>query len=266
MALTDEQRAFYRENGYLKYDKRILNDAEIAALRQRSEDIVYGRLGHIPPRFIQLEAKFRDNADPTVDRLDAVRKMTQLCYFDDLFATVAKNSAIVDVIEDLIGPNIKLYTDQLMMKPRFNGTVTGWHQDSVAWPHFAPQEHVSCWLALDDATIDNGCMTVIPGSHHWGPIARHYQDAFLGNPLLSEPVPVEIKAGHCMFHHGLNFHRTGANTTASRRRGLALHYIRAETMYLGIEDEEARLLTECEKPKGEFRFMLIRGQEFPGRV
>lgn len=266
MALTDEQKAFYREHGYLKYDKPVLSDEEIAALRQRSEDIVYGRLNHIPPRFIQLESKFRGNTDPNVDPLDTVRKMTQLCYFDDLFATVPKKSAIVDVVEDLIGPNIKLYTDQLMMKPRFNGTVTDWHQDSVAWPHFAPQEHVSCWLALDDATVDNGCMTVVPGSHHWGPIARQYQDAFLSNPLVSEPVPVEIKAGYCMFHHGLNFHRTGANTTASRRRGMAMHFIRSETMYLGIEDEEARLLTECEKPRGEFRFMLIRGQEFPGRV
>ena len=266
MALTDEQKAFYRENGYLKYDKPILNDAQVAALCQRSEDIVHGRLNHIPPRFIQLEAKFRGNTDPNVDPLDTVRKMTQLCYFDDLFATVAQNSAIVDVIEDLLGPNIKLYTDQLMMKPRFNGTVTGWHQDSVAWSQFAPQAHVSCWLALDDATVENGCMTVIPGSHHWGPIARQYQDAFLSNPLLSAPRQVEIKAGHCMFHHGLNFHRTGANSTASRRRGLALHYIRSETMYLGIQDEEARLLTECEKPRGEFRFMLIRGQEFPERV
>jgi len=266
MALTNEQKAFYREKGYLKYDKRILSDEEIGALRQRSEDIVYGRRKHLPPRFIQFEAKFRANDDPSVDLLDKVRKMTQLSYYDDRFAAAAKKSAIVDVIEDLIGPNIKLYTDQLMMKPRFNGTVTDWHQDSVAWPQFAPQEHVSCWLALDDATVDNGCMTVIPGSHHWGPIAREYRDTFLSNPLLAAPTPVEIKAGHCMFHHGLNFHRTEANSTASRRRGLALHYIRAETMYLGIENEEARLLTECEKPRGEFRFMLIRGQEFAGRV
>jgi phytanoyl-CoA hydroxylase len=266
MALTNQQKAFYRENDYLKYDKRILSDAEVNALRQRTEDIVNGHLSHIPPRFIQLEAKFRGNTDPTVDPLDTVRKMTQLCYFDDLFATVPQKSAIVDVVEDLVGPNIKLYTDQLMMKPRFNGTVTDWHQDSVAWSHFAPQEHVSCWLALDDATVDNGCMTVVPGSHHWGPIARQNQNAFLDNPLVSAPVPVEIKAGYCMFHHGLNFHRTGANSTPSRRRGLAMHFIRSETMYLGIEDEEARLLTECEKPRGEFRFMLIRGQEFPGRV
>jgi ectoine hydroxylase-related dioxygenase (phytanoyl-CoA dioxygenase family) len=109
-------------------------------------------------------------------------------------------------------------------------------------------------------------MTVVPGSHKWGPIAREFKDRFFSNPLVNEPVPVELPAGSCMFHHSLNFHRTGANSTPNRRRGLALHYIRAETMYLGIENEEARLLTECEKPRGEFRFMLIRGKEFPGRV
>ena len=69
-----------------------------------------------------------------------------------------------------------------------------------------------------------------------------------------------------MFHHGLNFHRTGANPTPNRRRGLALHYLHAETKYLGIEDEESRLRTECEMPRGKFRFMHIRGKEFPGRV
>jgi len=92
------------------------------------------------------------------------------------------------------------------------------------------------------------------------------REHFLENPLLPEPVQVELQAGSCMFHHGLNFHRTGANATPNRRRGLALHYIRSETMYLGIENEEQRLMTECEKPHGEFRFMLIRGEEFAGRV
>ena len=100
-----------------------------------------------------------------------------------------------------------------MMKPRFYGTVTDWHQDSVAWPMFAPQNHVSCWVALDDATVDNGCMTVIPGSHKWGPIAPDYKPRFLSLPHLADPVPVELKAGHCMFHHGLNFpsHRSQHN-------------------------------------------------------
>ena len=134
--------------------------------------------------------------------------MTQLCYFDDEFERVARKPEIVDVIEDLLGPNIKLYTDQLMMKPRFNGTVTDWHQDSMAWHQFAPQQHISCWVALDDATVENGCMTVVPGSHKWGPIAREFKDRFFSNPLVNEPVPVELPAGSCMFHHSLNFHRT----------------------------------------------------------
>ena len=147
-----------------------------------------------------------------------------------------------------------------------DGTVTDWHQDSVAWPMFAPQNHVSCWVALDDATVDNGCMTVIPGSHKWGPIASDYKDRFLSLPHLAEPVPVELKAGHCMFHHGLNFHRTEANTTPNRRRGLALHYIDAQTSYLGIVDEAHREQVEGTPRKGNTPFMHIRGKEFPGRV
>src|SRR5690606_15573926 len=106
MALTAEQKAFFEENGYLAYDKRILSDEEIAALRQRSEEIVYGRMNHVPPRYIQLEAAFRDDNGNTSDRLDQVRKMTHLCYFDPVFESVAKKPEIVDVIEELIGPNI----------------------------------------------------------------------------------------------------------------------------------------------------------------
>ena len=265
MALTTGQKTFFQENGYLPYE-RVLSDQEVGALRHRSEDIAYGRVNHVPLRYVQLEAAFRDKDDASADRLDHVRKMTHLCYFDDLFEAAARKAHIVDVIEDLLGPNIKLYCDQLMMKPRFNGTVTEWHQDSVAWPQFAPQNHVSCWVALDDATIDNGCMTVIPGSHKWGPISPGHRAPFLNNPLLAKPVPIELQAGSCMFHHGLNFHCTGANPTPNRRRGLALHYFRSETLYLGVAGEEQRLMMECEKPPGEFRFMLIQGVEFEGRV
>ena len=85
MALSAEQKAFFQEYGYLKYDKRVLSENEITALQQRSEAIVAGRLNHLPPRFIQLEAKFRNGDDPNTEMLDKVRKMTQLCYFDDLF-------------------------------------------------------------------------------------------------------------------------------------------------------------------------------------
>ncbi len=265
MSLTAEQIQFFNENGYLPYG-RVLSDDDIQALRERTEEIAAGRLTHVPSKYIQLEEQFRDGKKKADPRIDMIRKMVYLCYHDDLFEAVAKKSEIVDVIEVLLSPNIKLYTDQLMMKPRFNGTVTDWHQDSVAWPMFAPQNHVSCWVALDDATVDNGCMTVIPGSHKWGPISREYKDLFLAQEFLADPVPVELKAGQCMFHHGLNFHRTEANTTPNRRRGLALHYLDAETSYLGIVDESHRSQVEGTPRSGDTPFMHIRGKEFPGRV
>jgi hypothetical protein len=90
MTLTAEQKAFFEENGYLAYDKRILSDAEIETLRQRSEEIVYGRMDHVPPRFVQLEAAFSNGQNGAADRLDQVRKMTHLCYFDSLFESIAK--------------------------------------------------------------------------------------------------------------------------------------------------------------------------------
>lgn len=298
MVLTAEQRTFFEDYGYLKYEKSVLNDQELEDVRQRSKDIATGELTHVPSQFIQLEEVFRESApdghsdskkddgmmdggmmdggmmkdvyqpSPEKRDFDQVRKMTHLSEFDELFDATVRKPEIVDVIEELMGPNIKLYAEQLMMKPRFNGTVTHWHQDSVAFPWFLPQVAVSCWVALDDATVENGCMTVIPGSHKWGPVAKEYKDTFLNSGKFAEPVPVEIKAGECMFHHGLNWHRTGANSTPNRRRGLALHYIQSETMYLPLEDEDegARYYREAGKPKGEFRFKLIRGKEFDGRV
>ena len=161
----------------------------------------------------------------------------------------------------------------------------------MAWPSFFPQDHVSCWVALDDGEAErcssarslagcdltrgrclpaaysaNGCMTVLPQSFKWGPVERSFIPRFLEQEDHPEPVEVELPAGHCMFHHGLNFHRTGANATPHRRRGLAIHYMRASTLYLPSENEEARMLTECEQPPGTFRFMRIRGREFAGRM
>ena len=135
--LSAEQSAFFHSQGYLKYDRPVISDELLNALRQRSEDIAERRLTHVPDRYIQFEAQFRgeQGLPEGTSRIDGIRKMTQLAYFDEVFEAVCRSPAILDVIEDLLGtPDIKLYTDQLMMKPRYHGTVTDLHQDSVAWP------------------------------------------------------------------------------------------------------------------------------------
>ena len=268
--MDSKQLKFFSDNGYLKFG-RVLSDEDVEKLKTRCEEIAEGRNNSLPSEFIQLEQAFRENDNPDSPRLDTIRKMTHLTSYDKEFEAVAKNSKIVDVIEQLLVPNIKLYGDQLMMKPRFNGTVTDWHQDSVSWPFFIPQQAVSAWVALDNATVENGCMTVIPGSHKWGPISREYKDDFLEIDEIPEPVSVEIPAGHCMFHHGLMMHRTGANTTENRRRGLALHYITSETIFMGAEEDwfkiqKEKFYQDSSNSNDNYRFMHIRGEEFPGRV
>ena len=101
MALTAEQKNHFEEQGYLPFG-RVLSGEELSALRRRSEEIARGEAGHVPERYVQLEAAFRQGEGEGVDRLDRVRKMTHLCYFDPLFEAAARKEAIVDVIEELL--------------------------------------------------------------------------------------------------------------------------------------------------------------------
>ena len=90
MALATDQKAFFQEYGYLPYT-RVVSDEELEALRQRSEDIAEGRVTHVPSRYIQLEAAFHEGEDTDTPRIDTVRKMTQLCYFDDFSKRLPRN-------------------------------------------------------------------------------------------------------------------------------------------------------------------------------
>jgi ectoine hydroxylase-related dioxygenase (phytanoyl-CoA dioxygenase family) len=134
------------------------------------------------------------------------------------------------------------------------GSAAGWHQDAQAWPFFVPHNHVSCWVALDDATLENGCMRVIKGSHQFGIIERTRIPNFLTSEEMANEAAVPLPAGSCMFHHGLTLHSSHANKSPYRRRGLALHYIQSRTRYIGGEGDPPN------------NWMLIRGQEFPGCV
>ena len=127
MALTAEQQEFFAEHGYLRYG-RVLTDDELAALRQRSADIVEGRLEHMPARYIQRERQFRGDDDTDdVPVLDRTRKMTHLAYFDDLFESMARKPEIVDVIEDPARPE-----HQAVPRPADDEAALSRHRNRLA--------------------------------------------------------------------------------------------------------------------------------------
>ncbi|MBI3923645.1 MAG: phytanoyl-CoA dioxygenase family protein, partial [Armatimonadetes bacterium] len=106
------------------------------------------------------------------------------------------------------------------------------HQDN-AYFRVSPADHViTCWCALDDATVENGCMFYIPGSHRLGLVDHK---AVENTPHLIPPefqedkaVAVPIRTGGCIFHHSLVLHKSPPNRTASWRRAFVCHYVRSD--------------------------------------
>ena len=181
--------------------------------------------------------------------------MSHLAFRDEVFEAHARNSKILDAVESLLGPDLKLYQDQLFMKPPKVGSRQRYHQDMPLGFRIDPSDMVSCWAALTDATIENGCLWMLPGTHRFGIIEKTEWEEYEQMSLdgrLSEERSVELKAGSCSFHHGLILHSSRPNLTAQRRRGYATHYVSARCRYTG--------------PPENNDTMLVRGKSMPGCI
>lgn len=134
---------------------------------------------------------------------------------------------------------LRVWHDQIQYKPPQKGGVNMWHQDAPLWPIIAPMTEVTAWIALDDADEDNGCMSMVPGSHLWGDnidflnTLANYEAMpaeFQGHAIEVERCPVQ--AGEVHFHHALTWHGSHANTSGRPRRAIALHYMTQDTRYV----------------------------------
>jgi ectoine hydroxylase-related dioxygenase (phytanoyl-CoA dioxygenase family) len=135
----------------------------------------------------------------------------------------------------LLGGAVRFWHDQLFVKPSHYGGVVAWHQDYSYWTRTQPMAHLSCWIGLDDSTIENGCVHYVPGSHRWNllPITGLANDMQSIQSVLSDeqkeqfqPVPIELKAGECSFHHPLMVHGSYENKSNRPRRGAVVNVFR----------------------------------------
>jgi phytanoyl-CoA hydroxylase len=160
-----------------------------------------------------------------------IRKISGL-YGDELFRSLIQRADITKRIGTLIGPELRLFRADALMKPSGVGSEKGAHQDSPYWP-IQPMSLWSCWIPFDDATIENGCMMVIPGSHLGGPQRHVHKDDYVipAEDLDLQPVPMARGTG--LFFHSLLIHATAANTSAQPRRAVTMSYMGAEHQYTG---------------------------------
>ena len=138
---------------------------------------------------------------------------------------------VVGAISTLIGDPFVFYLDQIFLKPPRTGMGTNWHQDNAYFKVSDPTKGTAMWVALHDATVANGTIHVIPGSHSTP--FEHGRDPYSDHHIRcdvpeEESVPIELKAGGVVFFNYGVAHSTKTNTTARERAGLALHFLRTD--------------------------------------
>lgn len=164
-------------------------------------------------------------------RRDAVRKLTWFTGTDTRLAKMAHDPDLASVLERLTGEPNKMFQDMALLKPPMLGREKAWHQDHAYFRYDLATKVVGVWIALDEATPENGCMRIFPGLHKRDPFIhfkrRDWQicDSEIDSMDNRHCLAVPLKPGGCLFLSSLLPHGTPVNTSADRRRALQFHYL-----------------------------------------
>jgi ectoine hydroxylase-related dioxygenase (phytanoyl-CoA dioxygenase family) len=190
---------------------------------------------------------------------------------DPFWLRLVSDNRLLDIAEMFIGPNIALFASHYIAKPPFDGQPVLWHQDGSYWP-LDPMEVVTLWLAVDDATPENGCMRVIPGSHKLdlqemrrrddvqSVLSSSIDDSYVDE---SKAVDCVLSSGGVEVHHPNIIHGSQANYSPKRRAGLTIRYIPASTR-ITIPDWPCAFLLRGEAMPG-INHYLPRPKYFDGQ-
>ncbi|MDR3711123.1 MAG: phytanoyl-CoA dioxygenase family protein [Capsulimonadaceae bacterium] len=248
----------FRESGYLALPG-VLSPSEVCESRQALTELVeaYAALSPSQRNDADLWLQFEPGFDPDTchDREALELHVRKFMRFVDLKPALKRlvepSHRLMQIVSQLIGPDPILFQDMALVKPPFIGSEKPWHQDN-AYFSVAPLDSVcGVWIALDDATVDNGCMYVIPGWHKRGALGHHHgTDCEIAARKLpvEEAVPVPIAAGGAMFFYGMLPHQTPPNTSPARRRALQYHFRGANSRVLGGEEYDRLYADETGAP------------------
>ena len=212
--LNDAQIAKYHEDGYVIPDF-IMPDDVIEAIQERHAAL------------LKTHPEFRDYC-------------AAILQYDEGFADYCRNDEILDMVEQVIGPDIALWNSSFFAKPAGNGKATPWHQDGEYWP-IRPLATCTVWLAVDDATPENGCLRIIRGSHRNRDLLKHETnpstELTLNQELLkseydeAKAVDLVLKRGQISLHDVFLVHGSEPNTSPNPRRGMTMRFMPTSSVF-----------------------------------
>jgi hypothetical protein len=233
--LTPDQVAGYHRDGYTLFKEPVFP----------------------PKRFAQLKAIFEEDAERYgADNLDTIH------FRDPRLLDFLLADDVLDLVEPLVGPNIGVWSSHFICKPPRFGKATPWHEDSSYWNgRISTMEGIcTVWLAIDEATPENGCMRVIPGTHTGG--FSEYEPVDTGSNIFASQILPEridesaavyfaLRPNECSLHEARLIHGAQPNTSARRRTGYTMRYFPTESKVYR------------ERNPGH-RFWLARGKDVAG--
>ena len=225
-ALGDEQVASFQERGYLVIDDAF-TPREVQDALDGLLDLIDGKNPAYAGR--QFEAKVRDILHTLTpeQKQDYIRKVDRFAEYDLRLKAVVSHPRLVDAVSRLIGEPAGLLWDQALLKPPHIGREKPWHQDHAFFNVPMGTPVVGCWIALDEALPENGCMHIIPGTHRAGPIEHFERRDFQicdTDVATDRILAVPLRPGGLLLFDGLLHHGTPSNRSPKRRRALQCHY------------------------------------------
>ncbi|MEQ1643736.1 MAG: phytanoyl-CoA dioxygenase family protein [Pyrinomonadaceae bacterium] len=225
--LADADVEFFEQNGYLA-GIRLLDQGQIDVLRRELTELMHPQY-QSDLRFYEYNTN--ESPDPAKRLFHVLGAWRVSTPFHDLIF----HPTIAAIGQKLLGGAVRFWHDQVFVKPARDGAVVAWHQDYSYWTRTKPIAHLTCWIGLDDSTIENGCVHYVPGSQKWNLLPRtdlaNDMDAVL-EVLTDEqraafkPVPIELKAGEASFHHPMMLHGSFENRSERPRRAVVINMFR----------------------------------------
>jgi len=240
--LSTAQAASYSESGFF-----VMEDAfdPVAISEVEAE---------IDPFEHEFETRLRqmEGGAAFIARADEITFTTHLVARSSLLRAFVGQALLANLCHDLIGPDVRLYWDQAVYKKSDTAASFPWHQDN-GYAFLEPQQYLTCWIALTDATVDNGCPWVVPGLHRMGTLRHRVSKT--GLVCLDDAptaIAAPVRAGGIVVFSSLTPHCTGPNRTDEVRKAYIVQYAPDGAEVLTETPDGARQRYRADAPERQF--------------
>ncbi|MCB9392691.1 MAG: phytanoyl-CoA dioxygenase family protein [Acidimicrobiaceae bacterium] len=250
--VTDDDRAAFARDGYVHLTG-VMSDDEMLEIEAVYDRFLRGEIAVAGKDFNDMTTG-EHGTDPT--GYAVINVMVPRRYLTSWQGNLFERRAH-SIAQQLCGEGMTIDFDQLLAKsPGREDAVFAWHQDQAYWIDTDDRRTATCWLAIDDSTIENGCMQFLPGSHR-EPVRPHrplHGDRGASHTLVTDlrdgdvMVPVEIRRGDITVHNESVLHGSGGNTSAGSYRRAYIVALRSEST---VAEERRRGFTHSHNDAGD---------------